>query len=369
MSAYQIIINYDMDKNNYCIIMAGGTGSRFWPMSTADHPKQFIDIFGNGESLLQTTFKRFENICPRENIIIVTNNIYRGLAESQIGGLRNYQVIYEPMRRNTAPCVAYAASIIRFLNPKANIIVSPSDHAIFDNDKFTRTIQEGLRAAESHDWIITLGIKPFSPNTKYGYIQYNENSVGNIEKLHEVITYTEKPPYDMAVQFLNSGDFLWNAGIFIWSLPTLEKAYRRYLPDVATFFDKITPATPYEEVEQIYATCQPISADYGIMEKTDNVHVMEADFRWSDVETWQSLYESVDKDDNRNVVVGDNVFTYDVRNCIINLPNDKTVVLQGLDDYIIAGDDNTVLICKRSEEHRIFKFESDIEVRKNKQEK
>ncbi len=359
-----------MDKNNYCIIMAGGTGSRFWPMSTVEHPKQFIDIFGNGESLLQSTFRRFEQVCPRENIIIVTNNIYRGLAEQQIGGLRDYQVIYEPMRRNTAPCVAYAAAIIRRLNPQANIIVSPSDHAIFDNDEFTRTILESLRVVQTHDWIITLGIKPLNPNTKYGYIQYNENNVleGN-NKLHEVITYTEKPPYDMAVQFLNSGDFLWNAGIFIWSLPTLEKAYRRYLPDVAAILDTVDLDTPYEDVEKIYSTCQPISADYGIMEKADNVHVIEADFRWSDVETWQSLYESVEKDENRNVVVGDNVFTYDVKNCIINLPSSKTVVLQGLEDYIVAGDEETVLVCKRSEEHRVFKFESDIEVRKNKQEK
>ena len=355
-----------MDKNNYCIIMAGGTGSRFWPMSTADHPKQFIDIFGNGESLLQSTFRRFENVCPRENIIIVTSSAYRGLAEQQIGGLLPYQVIYEPMRRNTAPCVAYAAAIIKQLNPQANIIVSPSDHAIFDNEQFTKTIEESVRAAQNHDWIITLGIKPFNPNTKYGYIQYNESSVEGNDKLHEVITYTEKPPYDMAVQFLNSGDFLWNAGIFIWSLPTLEKAYRRYLPDVAVFFDKISLDTTPDEIEKLYSTCQPISADYGIMEKTDNVHVMEADFRWSDVETWQSLYESMDKDIRGNVKVGTNVFTYDVSNCIINLPNSKTVVLQGLDDYIIAGDESTILICKRSEEHRIFKFESDIEVHKNK---
>ena len=323
-----------MNKNNYCIIMAGGAGSRFWPMSTAEHPKQFIDIFGNGESLLQSTFKRFETVCPRENIIIVTSASCRGLAEKQIGGLRNYQVIYEPFRRNTAPCVAYAAAIIRRLNPNANIIVSPSDHAIFDNEEFTRTIGESLRVVENHDWIITLGIKPFSPNTKYGYIQYNESDVEGISKLHEVITYTEKPPYDMAVQFLNSGDFLWNAGIFIWSLPTLEKAYRRFLPDVAEIIDTIDLDTPFEKVEEIYSTCQSISADYGIMEKADNVHVMEADFRWSDVETWQSLYESMEKDENRNVVVGENVFTYDVKNCIINLPSSKTVVLQGLEEWI-----------------------------------
>ena len=350
--------------------MAGGFGSRFWPISTDVHPKQFIDIFGNGESLLQSTFKRFERVCPRENIIIVTNIKYRGLVESQIEGLKDYQVIYEPVRRNTAPCVAYAASIIQKINPKANIIVSPSDHAVFDDEQFAKTMLESLKIAQSNPWILTLGIKPLNPNTKYGYIQYNEDSVfaGN-DVLHKVITYTEKPPYDMAVQFLKSGDFLWNAGIFIWSLPTLVEAYRTFLPDVADFFNKIGPDTPYSEIESIYTTCQPISADYGIMEKADNVYVVEADFRWSDVETWQSLYESADKDDHKNAVVGGNVLTYDVKNCIINLPKDKTFVIQGLDDYIVAGDDNAMLICKRSEEHRVFKFESDIEVRKNKHEK
>lgn len=370
MSVRQLIADFIMDKNNYCIIMAGGVGSRFWPVSTNEHPKQFIDIFGNGESLLQSTFKRFEQVCPRENIIIVTNANCRGLAEAQIPGLRSYQVIYEPARRNTAPCVAYAAAIIRRLNPEANIVVSPSDHAIFDNDAFTRTITECLRVTRSNDWIVTLGIKPFNPNTKYGYIQYDENSAleGN-DKLHDVVTYTEKPPYDMAVQFLNSGDFLWNAGIFVWSMPTLEKAYRRYLPDVASLIDTIDLDTPYEEVEKLYATCQPISADYGIMEKADNVHVMEADFRWSDVETWQSLYESSKKDDSKNIIAGDNVFTYDVKNCIINLIGDTTFVIQGLEDYIVAGDEKTVLMCKRSEEHRVFKFESDIEVKRNKVEK
>ena len=356
-------------NNNYCIIMAGGMGSRFWPISTAEHPKQFIDVFGNGESLLQSTFRRFERVCPRENIIIVTNAYCRGLAERQIEDLQEYQVIYEPSRRNTAPCVAYAASIIRQLNPKANIIVSPSDHAIFDDEEFTRTIIDSLNVAENHDWIITLGIKPTTPNTKYGYIQYNENSVEGNDKLHEVVTYTEKPPYDMAVQFLNSGDFLWNAGIFIWSLPTLEKAYRKYLPDVAKILDTIGLNTPYEEVERIYSTCQSISTDYGIMEKADNVHVIEADFRWSDMETWQSLYESVNKDNCKNVIVGNNVLTYDVKNCIINLPHDKTFIIQGLEDYIVAGADNTILICRRSEEHRVFKFESDIEVLKNRTEK
>lgn len=350
--------------------MAGGFGSRFWPMSTVDHPKQFIDILGKGESMLQTTFRRFETICPRENIFIVTNNIYRGLVESQIEGLATRQIIYEPVRRNTAPCIAYAAAIISRLNPDANIIVSPSDHAIFDNGNFAKAISEGLAGIENHDWIITLGIRPFNPNTKYGYIQYEESDCyPESPALHKVITYTEKPPYEMAVQFLNSGDFLWNAGIFLWKLPTLIKAYRDFLPDVATFFDTINLDTPYSEIEKIYATCQPISADYGIMEKAENVYVMVSDFRWSDVETWASLYEALDKDENKNAVVGENVYTYDTRNCIINVPDNRTMVLQGLEDYIVASDENATLICKRSEEHRIFKFGSDIDVRKNKQKK
>ncbi|MBR5784298.1 MAG: mannose-1-phosphate guanylyltransferase [Bacteroidales bacterium] len=353
-----------MNRNNYCIIMAGGVGGRFWPMSTPSCPKQFLDLLGTGETMLQTTVKRFEQVCPQENIFVVTGIQYKNLVKEQIPYLQDYQIVCEPSRRNTAPCIAYAGVTIKQINPQANIIVSPSDHAIFDTEKFTRLMKEGLSVSAEHDWIITFGIEPTSPNTKYGYIQFNENSsLPTGCNLHKVITFTEKPPFDMAQQFIRSGDFLWNSGIFIWNIKTMEESFNKYLPDVYEAFNSVTLATPYSTIENIYSLSQSISIDYGVIEKASNVHVMIADFGWSDVETWASLYETRNKDIYGNAISGDNVVTYDVKNSVIHVPKNKKVILQGLENYIVAESDGVLMICNRNSEHRIFKFASDMEMK------
>lgn len=353
----------EVNKNNFCIIMAGGFGSRFWPMSKANNPKQFVDVMGTGESMLQNTFHRFERICPRENIIIVTGQLYEERVRQQIPGLKRYQVLTEPTRRNTAPCVAYAASIINTLNPHANIVVTPSDHAVFGEDAFVENITQALQFVAQNPWIITIGARPVNPNTKYGYIQFQESyPVPDAPNLHKVVTFTEKPPIEMAQQFIASGEFFWNAGIFVWSLPTLLQAYRNYLPAIANAFFALTPDTPAVELDRVYSLCESISVDFGIMEKAANVYVMEATFGWSDVETWDSLYGTCTKDDNGNAIVSGNVFAYEVKNCVVHVPSTKTVVLQGMEDYIVAGDEDTLLICRRDQEHRTFKFSSDVDL-------
>lgn len=345
--------------------MAGGFGSRFWPMSKADNPKQFVDIMGTGESMLQTTFRRFEKICPRENIIIVTGQAYEDKVREQLPNLLPYQVLSEPMRRNTAPCVAYAGAIIQELNPDANIVVTPSDHAVFGESKFIDNIVDALSITAKNPWIITIGARPVNPNTKYGYIQFQEKpSLPNMNNLHKVVTFTEKPPIEMARQFIASGEFFWNSGLFVWSLKTLRQAYSEYLPNIANAFFAINNRTQQEEIDRVYSTSQAISIDFGIMEKAPNVHVMEAAFGWSDVETWDSLSNTCIKDPNGNAIVSGNVFAYDVKNCVVHIPADKTVVLQGMKDYIVAGDKDTLLICKKSQEDKIVKFASDVDLKR-----
>lgn len=353
-----------MNRNSYCIIMAGGLGSRFWPMSRLDNPKQFIDLLGTGETMLQSTFHRLEKVCPRENIIIVTSGTLAERVHSQLPDLEDYQVLSEPNRRNTAPCIAYAASVINQMNPDANIVVTPSDHAIFGDEKYVENITEALRLVNEHDWIITMGAQPTNPNTKYGYIQFgDELSDESQSRLHPVITFTEKPPLDMATQFIASGEFLWNAGIFVWRLPVLMEAYRQFLPSVAESFFRLTTQTPQAELENVYSACESVSVDFGIMEKAENVHVMEASFGWSDVETWDALYETCSKDSQGNVLVSGNIFTYDVKNTIVHMPANKTVILQGLDGYIVTGNTNSIMVCRRDQTHRTLKFSSDVELR------
>lgn len=343
--------------------MAGGYGSRFWPICKANNPKQFIDILGNGRSMLQTTFERFERICPRENIIIVTGELYADRVREQIKGLGVHQVLSEPTRRNTAPCIAYAASIIYSINPKANVIVTPSDHAIFGQEQFEHDINQALAITDKHDYIVTIGLRPNNPNTKYGYIQFAEEpALPNVKNLHKVVTFTEKPPYEMAKQFIATGEFFWNSGIFVWKLSTLRKAYRTYLPNVAKNFFNIKLDTPGIELDKIYSLSEAISVDFGIMEHAENVYVLEAAFGWSDVESWDSLYITCQHDDRGNGIVSGNVFTYDVSNTVVHIPHDKTIILQGLDNYIVAGDDKTLLVCRRDQEERIVKYASDVEL-------
>ena len=349
--------------NNYCIIMAGGFGTRFWPISQANNPKQFIDLLGNGESMLQSTFHRFERICPRENIIIVTNSLYVDRVREQIPNLLPYQVLSEPYRRSTAPCIAYAASIISRRDAEANIIVTPSDHAVFDEVKFDHDILQALTITANHDYIVTIGMRPTDPKTKYGYIQFSEEpALPEAPNLHKVITFTEKPPVEMARQFISTGEFFWNAGIFVWRLSTLRKAYNTYLPNIAKSIFALTVDTPATEVERVYSLCDTISVDFGIMEHAENVYVLEGSFPWSDVETWDLLYNTYPHDENGNSIISGTVFPYEVHNTVVHIPSRKTIVVQGLDGYIIAGDDNMLLICPRDQEDRIVKFSSDVEL-------
>lgn len=353
-------------KHNFCVIMAGGIGARFWPMSRTSHPKQFIDILGTGETLIRQTFNRFRKICPKENIYVVTNEIYKTLVSQQIPELKEEQILLEPSRRNTAPCVAYANYVILARDPEARIVVAPSDHIIMKEDIFTENISTALEAAAENDWLLTLGIRPSRPDTGYGYIQYLDGKPVYEKEPHlkKVKTFTEKPNLDLAITFLQCGDFLWNSGIFIWSLKSIMKAFQTHLPEVDVLFKngigKYGTKQEHEFITQTYTICKSISLDYGVMEKAANVYVLAADFGWSDLGTWGSLYENRPRDNNGNAVVGKNVMIYDSTNCIVNMPNDKVVVLEGLNDYIVVESENVLLVCKKSDEQQIRQFVNDV---------
>lgn len=347
--------------------MAGGVGARFWPMSKTARPKQFIDILGTGETLIQTTFNRFKKICPVENIYVVTSEDYRALVQQQLSELSNDQILGEPMRRNTAPCIAYANYKIMNKNPEANIVVAPSDHIILKEENFTEAIKLGLEATAKNDWLLTLGIKPTRPDTGYGYIQFNHDSTFD-KRIAKVKTFTEKPQLDLAISFLKSGDFLWNSGIFIWSLKSIMKAFEKYLPEVNDVFEEGTGKydTTDEQsfISGAYTVVKNISIDYGVMEKAGNVFVLSADLGWSDLGTWGSLYENRPKDKDGNAIVGNNVMAYDLVNCIVNMPDEKLVVLQGLEDYIVVDDDDVLLVCRKQDEQEIRRFVNDVKVEK-----
>lgn len=346
--------------------MAGGIGARFWPMSKTSKPKQFIDILGTGTTLIQQTFNRFLNVCPKENILIVTNQVYKELVLEQLEGISEQQVLLEPCRRNTAPCIAYACHKIAVQNLDANIVVAPSDHVILNEAEFTRVISNAFEVSAVNNWLITLGIKPNRPDTGYGYIQY-ESALSDFKK---VKNFTEKPSLEKAEAFLASGDFLWNAGIFVWSLKSILKAMETHLPLVNELFKagakQYNTATEQDFVNAAFTSCENISLDYGIMEKSDNVYVMPSDFGWSDLGTWGSLYSIRKKDNNANTMVGDNILSYDSKNCIVNMPKDKLVVIQGLDDYIVVEDDGVLLICKKADEQQIRAFVNDVGEKKGK---
>lgn len=350
--------------------MAGGIGSRFWPMSKTSHPKQFIDILGTGLTLIQQTFSRFTKICPKENILIVTNQRYKDLVMEQLPGISDKQVLCEPIGRNTAPCIAYANYKILDANPKARIVVAPSDHIILDEATFTSTLISALNAASENDWLITLGIKPSRPDTGYGYIQYLPEEIYEADqRLKKVKTFTEKPVLKKAEEFLQSGDFLWNAGIFIWSLASINKAFNVHLSEVDSIFKtgigKYNTSEETDFIKDAYNSCQNISIDYGVMEKANNVYVLASDFGWSDLGTWGSLYDIREKNEDGNSIMGNNVMTYDTNNCIVNVPKDKLVVLQGLEDFIVVENDGVLLVCKKNEEQQIKQFVSDVKEQKD----
>lgn len=349
--------------------MAGGVGSRFWPMSRTAHPKQFMDILGTGETLLQQTYNRFLRLCPKENIYIVTNESYVDLVKEQIKGIKNDNILSEPARKNTAPCVAYASYKIAQMNPDALIVVAPSDHLITKEDTFVKAIKACYAKAASEDCLVTLGINPSRPDTGYGYIQFVESEVKEKDKrIKRVKTFTEKPDLEMAKFFLQSGDFLWNSGIFIWSVKSVINAFEKHCSDMDAIFKegngKYNTPQEAEFIAKAYTNCKNISIDYAIMEKADNVYVRSSIIGWSDLGTWGSLYEHVKQDDHKNAIVGKNVMAYDSKNCIVNVPKDKLVVMQGLDDYIVVESDGILLICKKEDEQQIRTFVNDVKVTK-----
>lgn len=359
----------DTLKNNYCVIMAGGVGTRFWPMSKVSRPKQFIDILGVGKTLLRLTFERFEKICPVSQIYIVTNDIYKDLVIEQLPEISEKQVLCESARRNTAPAVAYANFKIKQENPDAVVVVAPSDHIILKKDEFVNDIHTAIKAACENDWLLTLGIKPSRPDTGYGYIQFLDKKVYKDDaRLKKVKTFTEKPNLEIAISFLASGDFLWNSGIFIWSLKSIMTAFDKHLSEVSQLFSEGAQKynTPEERqfIRDTYAICKNISIDYGIMEKAGNVYVLAVDFGWSDLGTWGSLYTIREKDANENAVVGNNVMLYDTSNCVVNVPKNKLVVLQGLKDYIVVEEDDTLLVCRKQDEQQIRQFVNDVKMEK-----
>ncbi|CAN5355294.1 mannose-1-phosphate guanylyltransferase [soil metagenome] len=353
-----------MNQKIFVVIMAGGIGSRFWPYSRNDHPKQFLDVLGIGNSLLQMTYERFLPLCPKENILVVTNEAYAGLVHEQLPEIKKDQVLLEPTRRNTAPCIAYACYKIYKKDPDSCIIIAPSDHAIFKEALFEQTIMNAVNSALENDKLITLGIKPNRPETGYGYIQYHQDTLDPIKK---VKTFTEKPQLDLARKFLESGDFVWNAGIFIWNSNSIIQAFNKYMPDTAEIFEEGYNFYYTEKedafIKKAYSQCKNVSIDYGIMEKADNVYVVLGDFGWSDLGSWNSLHEIKEKDESLNVIDA-NALVYESTNCIIKGPKDTLVVLQGLEGYLVAACDNVVLICKKDEEQKFREFTSDVKSKK-----
>lgn len=353
-------------RDFFAVIMAGGVGSRFWPLSRTAHPKQFIDILGTGKTLIQTTYERFLKIVPKENIYIVTNEIYRDLVKAQLPDLNEQQVLGEPVMRNTAPCIAYASHKIRRINPNASIVVAPSDHLILDTDRFAANISEALETAREHDCLITLGIKPSRPDTGYGYIQYTPEILQN--NFHKVKTFTEKPNLELAKTFVQSGDFLWNAGIFVWSVNSILQSFEKHLPEMNEVFKEGTEvfntSSEQDFIQKAYYQCTNISIDYGIMEKASNAYVLPTDFGWSDLGTWASVYELSEKDYVGNAVIpSDKVIMYDSSDCMVNVPENKLVILQGLHDYIVVEANNTLMICQKDKEQSVKQIVADVKSR------
>lgn len=341
--------------------MAGGIGSRFWPMSTIERPKQFVDVLGTGRTFIQMTLDRFKGIIPPENIWVVTSQTYRDVVSEQLPEIPEGNILLEPCRRNTAPCIAYASWRIKSIDAKATIVVSPSDHLVLDVAEFQRVIKSSLDFASDSDAIVTLGMKPTRPETGYGYIQADLSypSVRNKE-IFRVDAFREKPDLATATKYITQPYMLWNSGIFIWNVSTIVNALRVHAPEINDIFENLLPvygtAEEQDTINQEFPKCESISVDYAILEKSDEIYCFPASFGWSDLGTWGSLRENVTRDRNCNAIIGENVSTYESRNCVIHCSQERKVVVQGLDGYIVAEKDNTLLICKLSEEQRIKLF-------------
>lgn len=347
--------------DNHLVIMAGGVGSRFWPMSTADRPKQFIDVLGVGKTLIQLTNERFSGVIPPCNVWVVTNEKYVSVVQEQLPDIPVDHILSEPCRRNTAPCIAYVSWRIKKENPKANIVVSPSDHIVTNLEEFRRVITNCLKFTAETDAIVTLGMKPTRPETGYGYIQADLSTASARNKeIFRVDQFREKPDLATAIQYTKQSNFFWNAGIFIWSASTIVNAFRIYQPGVARIFENIMDilgtADEQRVIDEVYPECDNISVDYAIMEKAEEIFVCPADFGWSDLGTWGSLLAQTPHDLYGNAIIGENIQLFDSKNCIIHTTEERKVVVQGLDGYIVAEKDDTLLICKLSEEQRIKQF-------------
>ncbi len=349
------------ERNNHLVIMAGGVGSRFWPMSTAEYPKQFIDVLGVGKSLLQLTMERFADICPASNVWVVTNKKYASIVKEQLPGVPDGNILCEPCRRNTAPCIAYVSWKIKSKDPKANIVVSPSDHIVTNTSEFARTIKKCLAFTGETDSIVTLGIKPTRPDTGYGYIQADLSSSSLRNKdVFRVDSFREKPDLETAKQYIQKKNYFWNSGIFLWNISTITNAFRIYAPSLANIFETLLPIygtdKEQEAIDKCFPDCENISIDYAIMEKAEEIFVCPSDFGWSDLGTWGALLGHTQKDLYGNGCIGNNVSLFDTHNCIIHTAQERKVVIQGLDGYIVAENNGTLLICKLSEEQRIKQF-------------
>jgi len=353
-----------MNKHFYVVIMAGGVGSRFWPYSRNDHPKQFLDVLGVGSSLLQLTYQRFLNVCPAENIYIVTSEDYYDLVKSQLPDMTDDQILLEPARKNTAPCIAYASFKIASKDPKATMVVTPSDHAILKEKIFIEAINKSLEYAFNNDILITLGIKPNRPETGYGYIQY---LIDNDSEFKKVKTFTEKPQLDLAKKFVESGEFVWNAGIFIWNVGSINSAFHEFIPEISESFESIsnTYYSPKERkaIHRAYSHFKIISIDYGVMEKAENVYVILGDFGWSDLGSWNSLHDIKEKDINNNVIEA-NVLLYDTKDSLILGEEKKLIVVQGLEDYLVADTGDVLLICKKDIESEMRQIIKNVKSKK-----
>ncbi|MDP2067404.1 MAG: mannose-1-phosphate guanylyltransferase [Lutibacter sp.] len=352
-----------MDKNYYAVIMAGGVGSRFWPMSTEQFPKQFHDMLGTGSTLIQKTVSRFEKIIPSENILIATNKKYENLVFGQLPKISSKQLLLEPAMRNTAPCILYSAYKIYNENPDGIMVVAPSDHWIEDEQEFLKNIKTAFDFCTENDALVTLGIQPTNPNTGYGYIQF-ENSENELKKVKK---FTEKPNLEKAEQFLKSGDYLWNAGIFVWSVKSILTAFKTHLPEMFAIFSEgennYNTALETQFIESNYAFSENISIDFGIMEKANNVFVLPVNFAWNDLGTWSSLYHELKKDSDQNATLGGNVIFIDSANNIVQTQSKKRVVIQGLNDYIVIEKEDVMLICPKNKEQEIKQITSAVKTK------
>ncbi|MFY7880514.1 MAG: mannose-1-phosphate guanylyltransferase [Lacibacter sp.] len=358
-----------MNKNHYVAIMAGGIGSRFWPMSRTAYPKQFLDILHTGRTLIQGTYDRYLQFIPNENIYVVTSAEYADIVKKQLPDLPVENILCEPSRKNTAPCIAYIAYKLQQLNENGLLICAPADHLILDAPAFTKVCMDAFNFVNNINALVTLGIKPTYANTGYGYIQHDLMPVA--DDIYKVKTFTEKPNQELAKTFLASGDFLWNAGIFVWKIRTIVQAFETYLPEMSEVFvsEKSHFNTPAEQeaIERIYPQCTNISIDYGIMEKANNVYVLPSSFGWSDLGTWNSAYENMEKDYFSNAVAGKNVMIIDATHNVVHADDQKLVLLQGLDDFIVVDTKDVLLICKKDKEQEIKEYVA--EVKRNKGDK